>query len=268
MGRYVISNTLSDPYFQNVLSDVPRIKRQYLTSYLAKSLSISSRLKALTGHYIFMNGKFDPNSFQHIADSGLVIWEHQFEDQSFDITLSQNINSIYEGDLLLSMSRSDILLSQASFSFVPGHLFGVSDKHALIIGSMQGAVPKPGEHALAVKANGGVAPNHLLIAAIRGIAGALDMSSIVGVANADQLSKNDHRRGHFTFDYDEFWPMFGAQKNKRGFFLLSMEANGVSNDKSSAHRRRSRKKAAFKAELTAQIEHCVRSHLRSPAKAH
>jgi uncharacterized protein VirK/YbjX len=263
IGRHRISMLLGHYYFQNVISINPKIKRQYITSYLARSMTIGSRLQAVISHYNFMRDHFTYSSFGALLGNGLPLWSHEYDDNAFSMLLKHNATSIYEGDLLLIMYRGDVLLSQISLSIVPGHLVGLDANHALLIGSAQGAVPEIGEHGFAVKANGGVAPNHLLIAAARGIASALGLTAMAGVANADQLSKTDPRRGYFPFDYDHFWPMFGGTRNTLGFFNLpTAPYEPISSEKSSAHRRRSRKKALFKAEVAAQVENCLRSHVK------
>ncbi|CAN5456986.1 hypothetical protein BH10PSE12_BH10PSE12_29890 [soil metagenome] len=261
-GYFKIALLLSDRYFQNLLKLSPKIRRQYMTSYLARTLTIRSRLQAVISHYIFLRGHLKPSSFGSILHSGLCLWTRKFEAHDFSIVLKLNALHLYEGEMLLVMYRENIALNQISFSIVAGHLVGQSEPYVLLIGSAQGAVPEIGDHAFVVKANGGVAPAHLLIAAARGAAEALGVDALAGVANAAQISKTHPSGAQFTFDYDQFWPMFGGAQNAKGFFVLPIAADEhISKDKSSAHRRRSRKKAIFKAETANQVARSLRLHV-------
>jgi uncharacterized protein VirK/YbjX len=262
LGYFTIWRLLSQAYFGDILKVSPRLKRQYMSSYLARSLPIRSRLAAVIHHHQFMKTNLKSASFCELLGAGLPLWRREFEGQEFSMILTNNGLHLYEGDLVLVMYRADVVLFQLSFSIVSGNLVGVSEHDALLIGSGQGAAPHMGEHAFAVKASGGVAPAHLIVAAVRGISHALGLKAMVGVANSDQISKTHPRGADFTFDYDQFWPMFGGKQNNWGFFEVPLApAESPSTEKSSAHRRRSRKKAVFKAEVAAQVETSLYSHL-------
>lgn len=254
---------LSSPYFGGILEHDPKLRRQYVVGHLLRSFRIRSRLTAALHHYRAMRDLMSPECFGDMLGGGARIWSRTVEEDEYRVLLKYNRHFFYEGDIALVFSRGEKPLFQISFSIVPGALLDMAERDVMLIAGAQGASLESDEMKRAVKANGGVAPSHVAMAALRGVASALGLRAIVAAGNADQIAKTMPEAPSFSFDYDAFWTMFGGMPNADGLFSVPVEPQEKPLlEIPIAHRRRSRKKREFKAEVTAGAARGLNRHLR------
>jgi uncharacterized protein VirK/YbjX len=255
-GQHRLMKLLSSACYGDLLDHSPALTRQYLKSHLARSLTLGQRREAILTHYRFMQAHLSPAFYDRLLATGVMLWRNDQAPGNYHIGLRHNARHFYEGDVLLAFYRQDVLLFQLSFSVVPGGIVGEGEAPVLFVGGAQGAAPERGELQPAVKASHGVAPSHLAMAALQGVAMALGIATIVGVGNDQQLLKSRDDKAGFSFDYDGFWAMFGAERNAAGQLVMAapLRERPVEDGSSAAHRRRSRKKRAFKAEVRDAVQ--------------
>ncbi len=260
-GQHQLMKLLSSAYYGDLLDQSPGLTRQYLKSHLARSLTLSQRRAAIVAHYRFFRDGPSPRLYERVLKTGALLWRNAETGGNYHIGLRHNVAHFYEGDLLLAFYRQDVLLFQLSFSVVPGAMVGETAAHVLFVGGAQGAAPERGELQPAVKVSQGVAPSHLAMAALQGVALALGLDTIVGVGNDEQLLKSREDKAAFQFDYDAFWAMFGATANAGGQWVMPVPlVERPLTDSSAAHRRRSRKKRAFKALVRDEVQAAMAAH--------
>ena len=267
-GQHQLMKLLSSACYSGLLDQSPALTRQYLKSHLARSLTLGQRRAAIVAHYRFVQAQLSPGFYDRLLTTGAMLWRNDEVAGNYHIGLRHNVAHFYEGDLLLAFFRQDVLLFQLSFSVVPGDIVGEAAPHVLFVGGAQGAAPERGELQPAVKASHGVAPSHLAMAALQGVAMALGIATIVGVGNDQQLLKSRDDKADFTFDYDRFWAMFGAEANAAGQWAMPAplrERDPADSGASAAHRRRSRRKGAFKAEVRDAARATMTCHAAAPS---
>jgi len=263
--RSRLFSLLDSPFYRNLLEVSPRLRRQHLTSYLSRSFNARSRHLAAFHHYQAVRKLLTEDFIVGLLADGVPLWIHTVEADEFCIVATQNKLHPYEGDILLTLRQDGQRLFQVSFSIVPGKELNMDDDSVLLIGGAQGGRPEDEHLKHVVRTHSGVAPSHLVLAAVRGVAQALDISAIAGVSNAVQLVKT--RRGHepFSFDYDAFWPMFGGLASEDGIFALPVQPYEKSLlEVPRTHRRRTRKKRQFKGEVAASVRGSLLNFLRAP----
>lgn len=257
-----LKKLLRAPCFASLLSVSPKITKQYFSSHLVRSFDLQERLAAVIHHYEFIRALFKPALFKMLLDGGMPVWSRTVDSDQFRLVLKHNVQHFYEGDILLILFHEDLQLFQISFSVVPGASLGMGEGDILLLGSAQGVKSDHDELKYVVKANHGVAPSHLVMAAARGIAQAIGVAGIAGVGNVDQILKTQARASAFSFDYDAFWPMFGGEPNEEGIFVIPLDTfEKPLLDIPRTHRRRSRKKREFKAAVTQESQHALRCYL-------
>lgn len=249
-GQHQLMKLLSCAFYGDLLVQSPGLTRQYLKSHLAGSLTLGQRREAIVSHYRFLRTRQSAAFYETLLHGGVMLWRNAEAGGNYHIGLRHNVSHFYEGDMILAFYRQDVLLFQLSFSVIPGNVAGHSGEHVLFVGGAQGAAPERGELQPAVKVSHGVAPSHVAMAALQGVALGLGIAAIVGVGNDRQLLKLQKGDGAFSFDYDAFWAMFGAVRNDGGHWAMPVPfEERPPGDTSAAHRRRSRKKRAFKADV-------------------
>lgn len=254
---------LSAPFYLDLLDVCPRLSRQYLTTYLMRSFGTRERLVAVHHHYRTLHDLVRSAFIPGLLGNGVELWSREIDGEDYRMVIKQNVDDHHEGDILLILRRGTKMLFQMSFAFVPGSLIGMRKRNVLFIGSAQGGKADVEGLRRAIKANEGVAPSHLVMAALRGVAQALGVDGMAGVSDADQMTKTRPNSYVFQFDYAGFWPMFGGEENSRGVFEIPIEAwEKPLTEIPRSHRRRSRKKREYKAEVTTEIANalaCYRS---------
>jgi tetratricopeptide (TPR) repeat protein len=195
------------------------------------------------------------NSALHAMAFKYVTLYESFDQQSVytvTIQISHDINN--EGELSLYFRSNGDPLYVISFTIIPGYVIGLSDRHTLLISRMQGRKGKFQEIRLATKEMNEISPQAVLVAALQGIAKAIDCQHIGGVCAISQVSYDEQNADLYERVYDRFFSDIGATDAKNGFYVLSMSApeKPITLVKP-GHRLRTRLKRKNKADLSESV---------------
>ncbi len=172
-----------------------------------------------------------------------------------------------EGELTLNLEINGTVVFVLSFTIVPGQVVGVVDRDVLMVSRVQGMRGCQQEIYEATKAFNEVAPSALLIAALQGVAKALQIVKLAGVCATDQAYYQEIHASSFKQAYDEFWLELGASKNANNFFVCSIPPpekpmllirNG--------HKGRTKKKRKFKQDIAEFVFQSLRDECHVHSK--
>jgi len=231
-------------------------------NYLARHLSTRMRLAMLTHHYEFVRTRLHAGFLERVMAQQSTLWSSVGDENRFSIALSLP-HSLHhpgrivdqEGDLALYFTMNDVPLYVACFSIVPGIAVNLDPRDALFVGRLQGADGSFELIRQATRLLHDISPRDFLLAALQGIAGALGIEAMVGVSNAEQLSKSrsDGAR-NVLFDYDQFWTALHAQRTIDNLFVLPVPLPERPIETiAQKHRARTLRKRRFKERVSLEI---------------
>jgi uncharacterized protein VirK/YbjX len=256
----------SAPDKRALLRKRPRIVFKYLHRYLFASARRIDRLAALTNHYKYLSGRTTPDFFTTLVNEKPCLWRQDSDDTRIEICLTFPYPADQEGDLGLQLVMNGKRLQIISFSIIPGGLIGEPDAQVLFVGRVQGLVDSE-KIRHATKCCRDITPSALLMAALDGVTKAFGIRTIVGVGSREQLSTTHADTGdRLHFDYDHFWASLHAEKTAADFYrLASPMVHKALASVPSNHRKRTRLKRAYKAEVSDAVESYLRQHCLLPA---
>lgn len=239
-----VAHLLDRPFVRGLTRRSPRLVTKYLRHYLASGFDKKTRRDILEFHYRFLEARVTAE-FADMLEQEPLLWWHESVEPACSIRLAFNPKDHYEGDLSLVFYQDETYLYEMSFSIVPGRTVGSAAETALLIARVQGAKDQFDSIRHVTKACGDNAPAVLLACVAFQLAAILGAKAVVGVSNDEQLW-NDEKG--IVFDYDRFWLQFGAQRNARGFYEITIPYTQKPLEEISlSHRRRTRIKREFKA---------------------
>lgn len=210
----------------------PAIRYKYLrANYLMGSLSTSDSLYTMIHHYRSLGARIKPCFFARLFDESPAIWEHHDQGHDFKIRLSfpRHLRKSaemhdHEGDLSLIFEMDGTPLYVLCMTLVPGKIaasrWGVRNLGgAMFVGRVQGVRNQMEELRTATKTLKDIAPPRILLCAVEALTRTFGADVIIGVSNAEQLSRRMHEdEAESFFDYDSFWQQAGAQATRAGLF--------------------------------------------------
>jgi uncharacterized protein VirK/YbjX len=193
-------------------------------SYLANSFGDREKYICFFHHYMFICQATLPQSFQKMILKEVCLFRFHSDAHAYAIILHSNRELDNEGEMILQFQSEGTSIYSLTFSIVPAEVFGgvTNDESAILISRMQGKAGKFEEMRLATKAMGEITPQMCLVAALQGVAGALGVRTVVGVAAANQLSFDDSESEMFDRAYDRFFRSIGAAGPRRGFYFFEV----------------------------------------------
>jgi len=232
----------------------PQVVFRPFRGYLAANFRKKERRQALREHYRYLTDAVGQSFFWQIVRGKHTLWRKHIDQDDFSVTISFPPSEQHsEGDLVLAFQVNGRPLYRLSFSIVPGHLVGSAAAQAALIARVQGVRAEFAAIRRATKACSEIAPPHILMAAVQGIASALEIKCMAGVRNSQQVNENWQSGPETRFDYDAFWKTIPGAGGQR-FYLMPLpvverplEQIGI------AHRRRTRLKRQFKCEIREAI---------------
>lgn len=223
----------------------PIVYRPY-RRYLATGFKKKDRRTILKHHYGYVLATASEKFWCSIAQNKLPLWQQTAGENILTIQMSFAGELHHEGDLLLEFLENSVRLYHLSFTVAPGQLTGSSAAHVILVAHVLGTAGRFEAIRRATKACRDIAPPYMLMAALQGLADALNVDVIAGVKNSEQITANSDDSKDVYFDYDAFWRAhLGIEGEK--FFLISVPITEKSLALISAsHRRRTRLKREFK----------------------
>lgn len=230
------------------------IDLKYLGVYLSEFMSTETRRRILMDHYAFLSNTVAGAGRGTSWAAGVTIWQRRDDaiGQDFRIVLEQSALSPMEGESQLRFEMGERTLCTLTFSFLHGASIDLPHAQIMFIGGVQGGLNCQQEIRIAAKSNGEIVPNALLLIAAKGIAEALDVGHIVGVASDGQAAMG-YAREKIRFSYDAMWLDAGAIHTAGGFFIVTPGVEKPIDDIASKHRSRSRRKRQLKVAIKDRI---------------
>jgi len=192
--------------------------------YLARDVPLRERVRCVLVHYRFEDATFDAGYKQAVyRDGGLVLWRHAANGAHVEVRLemAQRLNA--EGDLTLILLADGRRVHRLSFSWVDARFSGTGTGAGPdTAGILPFIARNQGRRADALDAIGAFkrafpdnsplvkTPGFFCLAALQGIAQALDMDRAVAVKAAWQCAYDRRDASQFANAYDGFWQVLGG----------------------------------------------------------
>jgi uncharacterized protein VirK/YbjX len=234
--------------------------------YLAKSFDDSQRVQAYFGHYGHLVDALSDEGLLALITGHATLYRHRTTRADYRVALTATHDRHEEGELQLQFFRQDALIYVMQVTIVPGRLLGLADDRAFLISRMQGAPGAFLEIRQATKDLGEIDPKAALFAALEGIADALGIAAIVGVAGVNQLAYDEGRAETFLRHYDAFFTAAGGERRGDRFFLMAAgRTRKAAVSASRSHAKRATRKRRRKGEIAAAVAFETRTWLRTPS---
>jgi len=260
-GHRRLARLLAQPGLRALMTAHPQAVYRPYRRYLATSFTKSARRAALQHHYAYLLPRISETFFPAVLGSRPQLWQQRIGSDLFEVRLSFTGELHHEGDLLLEFQENGVPLYGLSFTIAPGYLAGSDADQLILVARVQGAVGNFDAIRRATKACMDIAPPYLLTAAVRGIAGALNIGVIAGIRNKEQLTGNIDADRNVYFDYDAFWRTCLGHETERFYLLSAPIREKPLAQISTVHRRRTRLKRQFKNEVAESSEALFRGLL-------
>ena len=266
----VLVAVVDQPRIRVMREAFPRLTYRYTLPYLSTSLAWVERRLALLSHYEFVNKVFDAQFCGRVLSDSLEIWHHEVEGEHFAVSVQGlcPVTLHREGELTLCFKMGGVSLYKMSFSIVAlavlsrTALLSTSSgsAHALYVGRVQGLTGALESIRRATVLLGDIAPQDLLMSVLVGLAGALNITSLIGVSDAKCVSRESIARSGSCFCYDQFWTRYGSQVVDGAHHLISLPAvERPIGDIAAKHRKRTQRKRDFKHQVVTTSEQAFRS---------
>jgi uncharacterized protein VirK/YbjX len=213
--------------------------------YLATCFTKKNRRAVLLHHYRYLSARMTEPFFGALSVNPPQIWHQAIGSNQFSIVLAFPGELHHEGDVLLEFRQNGVPLYSLSFSIAPGASTGSTASDVILIARVQGFFGRFDAIRQATKACSDLSPCYLLMAAVQGIAHALDVAVIAGVKNSEQITAG-MKEDTVVFDYDAFWQAHHGIEEQRFYLMRVPIPDKPIESISRAHRRRTLAKREFK----------------------
>ena len=260
-------NVIDQPRTRAVRLAFPRMQYRYTLPYLSTSLGWHERWSAQISHYAFVNKFFSSDFSRQVLEGSLELWRVQVEDQVMVVRVQGlcPVTRHREGELTLCVEMAGAPIYKMSFSIV--QLSGLNvpvgrSSHALYVGRVQGVSGAMDAIRQASTLLGDVAPQDLLMAVLSGLAGALNIDTVLGVSDGTCVSRDTIAQSGSSFCYGQFWARYAGQVLEGGHHRMSLPfAEKPLNEIAAKHRKRTQRKRDFKRQVAADCERAFRAML-------
>jgi uncharacterized protein VirK/YbjX len=235
----------------------PRTPFKYLGVHLARSLSVADRAAILAHHYSHLNLRVAAPSLSKLLFDTLPLWHTCRQSVDFDICLRLSQPDDREGELSLTFHADSTNVFVLSFTICPGKVFGIAAEQVLLVSRLQGRKRCFEQIKGICKLLDDISPAAMLIAALAGIAHALDIQHMVGISADNQVARTPAKSL-----YDDFWTTLGARPLHGHFFHVALPLpEKPLNRIKQHHRARTANKRRFKKQITDHVCGEFRRHL-------
>jgi uncharacterized protein VirK/YbjX len=241
-----------------VLRD-PNIVLKFLSPSYANCLSTADRAAILANHYEHLQYSFNQYFLAKIIHSEASLWSASVKECELEIRLGIMHSMRCDGELSLYLRADGMDVYMLSFVFVPGRLMKVDEVQAICVTELAGKKGFADRIGIATRSTGGVAPPLVLMAAVQGIALALDIRHIFAVSVSQQISyEGESLSDNFASAYDDFWISIEGERLSSGWFAfpVPLPEKPLALIKQN-HRPRVKSRRAFRTEIT----NSVREHV-------
>lgn len=232
---------------RSILDTYPRVIYRYTLPYLSRNFPRQVRAQILKDHYAYLNTELSGRFFTRILDDALTLWTHVDGANSYSISLAGPCPD-REGELTLRFKMDDCPLYRMAFSVMGASLLNERGNSPVIyVGQVQGCKVEFGLIRQATKTCSDVAPPDLLMAALFGVAAALNIKVVAGVAFENCLTFDKLVKLEKSFNMSDFWEKYKSFKNECGHHVLNLPfIDKPLSEVKANHRGRTLVKRAFK----------------------
>jgi uncharacterized protein len=220
---FEVVKVLASAETRPVVRAEPRVLFKYLSNYLGADLSRKERASILIDHYTFLRDRVQGNFFRMIVDCPVELWQQIIGEHMYRICLGfpRTVTAHREGDLSLTFEADGVDIYILSFTIGPGSIAGLAASRAIYIARLQGKGKGLPLIRTATKTCIDISPPALLLAAVEGVATALNLSHIIGVSADNHISDSgDLPPSDMVKAYDEFWFAAGGLRLGRNMYHL------------------------------------------------
>jgi hypothetical protein len=250
-----IFHALAASAYSDTIKKDPRFPFRYLgEDYLARGLSYFRRASCFVHHYKRLNELLPDRFLRRILDSDVTLSELSEGNNSFRIAMSMTKVLYQEGEMSINFEVDGAVGFVLSFTIVPGWVVEVDAPDVVLITRLQGMKGSRRQIFDATRTLHEIAPAALLVAALQGIASALNIQSMAGVCAVRQQSYNEIYSTAFKEAYDDFFTGLGATRTTESFFHspIPLPEKPITSIKK-GHKTRTRKKREFKQQLADNV---------------
>ncbi|AMJ67565.1 hypothetical protein AXW84_20700 [Hymenobacter sp. PAMC 26628] len=209
----------------------------------------------LYNHYDYLTRQVQSNFFTSLL-TGVPLWQDCREEDgvmSIQLTFPSGID--FEGDLALTFAHNGVSLYNISFVVAPGRYVHSPQEQVLFVSRIQGT-RNFDLIRQCTKSCHDITPAALLIAALQGVAAALDINILAGISTEERLYDT------ITFDYNSFWESFQAERTQDNLFFLALPLVKTPIELIKGKRReRTLRKRQYKDEICEAVRVGFESHL-------
>jgi len=252
-----VLRVLSRPAFRRLIEANPRFPLKYSgLHYLARGLTVAQQAECFIHHYRRLADLLPDNVLTRILLEGVLMDEFRAGDDRFSVRMELSRPWDDEGELSLNFEVNGALVFLLSFTIIPGWVVQSEAEEVVLVSRLQGVKGSFDQIQRATKAMNEVAPPALLFAALCGVAEAFGIHAMAGITAAmkPEFHFYEGEATHIQQAYDEFFTELGAVRGPADFYLASMPPHEKPMTSiKQGHKIRTRKKRAFKREITLRI---------------
>jgi len=235
----------------------PRFPLKYSgLDYLARGLTVAQQAECFIHHYHRLPDVLPDNVLIQALLEDVLLDEIREGNDCFSVRMGLSRPWDDEGELSLTFEVNGKIVFVLSFTIIPGWVVQSEAQEVVLVSRLQGVKGSYDEIQRATKTLYDVAPPALLFAALCGIAEAFGIKAMAGI-NGTMKPEFHFYQGeaaNIQQAYDGFFTDLGATKGPTDFYLAPMppQEKPMTSIKQ-GHKIRTRKKRAFKREITQRI---------------
>jgi uncharacterized protein VirK/YbjX len=262
-----VVQAISGKHTRALLKTYSRAVYRYTLPYLSTRFDRAERQQMLVGHYQFMNTALRPAFFRRVLSDAMPLWKQEIDGKVFSIGVGGPCPH-REGDLTLVFKMDGCPLYRIAFSVVKAPLLKVAtggSSHVLYVGQVQGYPDRFAQIRQATRICRDVAPADLLMAAMAGLASALDIGMVAGVGVEHSLSYKSLVELNSSRSYADFWAKFHGMHAEGGHYWLPLPlAEKAISEVKANHRGRTLAKRELKKSVSDEAAATMRPMVLSP----
>jgi uncharacterized protein VirK/YbjX len=189
--------------------------------YLCKTFSRAQRVKAALTHYSFEEARYTPAYRELVyGGDGLLLWSRQIAGSTYEVKLQASAENRHEGGIGVVLLSNNIRLSEISFAWVQGAVFGLKPGVLAFITrnqSINHGAHELSEFRTAFPHN---SPRYFCLAAVQGVAAAHGIEHVAAIRHDRQISYLKRQSSTFENSYSKLWQDLGGVVVGRDAYLL------------------------------------------------
>lgn len=235
----------------------PRFPLKYSgLDYLARGLTVKQQAECFIHHYRRLPDVLPEDLLVRVLLEDFLLDQIHEGDDRFSVKMGLSRPWDDEGELSLNFEVNGRVVFVLSFTIIPGCVVKSEAEEVILVSRLQGVKGCYDEIQRATRTLYDVAPPALLFAALCGVAEAFEIKAMAGITGTmkPEFHFYEGEAANIQQAYDGFFAELGATKGPAEFYLAPIppQEKPMSSIKQ-GHKIRTRKKRAFKRELTQRV---------------